>query len=201
MNCQDWMSEIVECSRSGIPGSTGLEAHVRECSECREYRDTEEGLSAAFEEMRAAVRGARSPDFRREQLMAQFERIHRPVSRPRFHWPIAAAAAVAAVAVGLSVSSSGPTPSSPAKWQQNVSSVAETLETADDSDFVAVPYSAPLAPGETVKVMRTQLYAAALYRMGVSVPATGEAYSADVVTGEDGLPRAVRVLGEGQIEN
>jgi hypothetical protein len=65
--------------------------------------------------------------------------------------------------------------------------------------FITVPYSPPLAPGEMVRVVHTDLYPESLASMGVEVdPAwTGE-LPADVAVGEDGLPRAVRITGNGQ---
>ncbi len=74
----------------------------------------------------------------------------------------------------------------------------ETLE-PDNGEFVAVPYAPPLAAGELVSVVRTELQAPALARMGFDMDAAGlaryaGAVPADVVMGDDGLPRAVRVI-------
>jgi hypothetical protein len=67
----------------------------------------------------------------------------------------------------------------------------------DESDFVDVPYALPLAPGEFVRVIRTQLDPVALAGMGVDIEAAdGAEIPADVLLGEDGLPRGVRVLPE-----
>lgn len=66
---------------------------------------------------------------------------------------------------------------------------------ADSSGFVAVPYAPPLATGEFVSVVRTELQPTALARMGIYVDAGYAAdIPADVVVGEDGLPRAVRLV-------
>ena len=45
----------------------------------------------------------------------------------------------------------------------------EQLTGSADGEFVAVPYAPPLAPGESVDVVRTQLDTQALDRMGVNV--------------------------------
>ena len=61
-------------------------------------------------------------------------------------------------------------------------------------EFIAVPYAAPLATGEIVRVVRTDLYPEALASMGIDVnPAWSGDMAADVVVGEDGFPRAVRL--------
>ena len=67
----------------------------------------------------------------------------------------------------------------------------------DSSEFIAVAYAPPLAAGEFVSVLRTELQPAALARMGIDVDTSyTNAIPADVVVGEDGFPRAVRVVSE-----
>jgi hypothetical protein len=61
-------------------------------------------------------------------------------------------------------------------------------------EFVAVPYAAPLAPGEYLEVIRTELTPAALARMGFVIQAaSAREMTMDLMVGEDGFPRAVRV--------
>ncbi len=128
-----------------------------------------------MESLRAIASGQRPPERERQRLVAEFARLHR---RPAFAWSgWAAAAAIVALAAGLALRA--PRPSA----------------AADDMDgFVAVPYAAPVAPGEFLRVIRTELYVSALDRMGITVPAASTQVSAEVVLGQDGLPRAVRVI-------
>jgi hypothetical protein len=82
-------------------------------------------------------------------------------------------------------------------------SVAEAAlpadEQIDDNGFVAVPYAPPLATGEFVRVVRTELQPIALAHMGIYVDAADSSeIPADVMLGEDGFPRAVRVVEEMQ---
>jgi hypothetical protein len=66
-------------------------------------------------------------------------------------------------------------------------------------DFIAVPYTPPLAPGEIVRMVHAEFYPEALASMGVEVdPSWAGELPADVVVGEDGLPRAVRITDNGQ---
>jgi hypothetical protein len=63
-----------------------------------------------------------------------------------------------------------------------------------DNEFVPVPYAPPLAPGEYVEVVQRELSPAALARMGFVIQgaAVNEVVT-DLIVGEDGMPRAVRV--------
>ena len=68
---------------------------------------------------------------------------------------------------------------------------------ADADGFIPVPYAAPLATGEFVKIVHTELDPAALASLGVSVdPSWTTQLPADLMEGEDGMPRAVRVSSE-----
>ena len=71
-------------------------------------------------------------------------------------------------------------------------------EVADAGDgFIAVPFVPPLAEGELVRVVHTELHPATLAGLGVNVdPAWVTAMPADLLLGEDGFPRAVRVSNE-----
>lgn len=153
-------------------------------------------FSAPMHRLRAAAATRRTPVALREQLMKEFDALH---AKRRFRPPwavMAAAAAVMIVALALSLRTipvSGGAPnaarSSQTEW--------DLVTGSADGDFVPVPYAAPLAPGESVDVIRTQLDTQALDRMGVNVVVASAASAkvdADVVLGQDGLPRAVRVL-------
>jgi len=136
--------------------------------------------------------GRRSPARVRESVEREFERHRRSVRTRRTAFAFAAAAAVVmAFALGL-------------VWWRGVSPVsapesAQAINSDFDADagFVPVPGALPLAEGEFVRVERTELDAAALARMGLPLgDSDGDTVVADVVLGEDGLPRAVRVEGD-----
>lgn len=72
---------------------------------------------------------------------------------------------------------------------------AELSQIVDENDFVEVPYAPPLATGELVHVVRTELRPAALARMGIDIDtAVADEIPADVLLGEDGFPRGVRLV-------
>lgn len=76
--------------------------------------------------------------------------------------------------------------------------LADLNKGAEDDGFLPVPYAPPLATGEFVRVVRTELRPIALARMGIDVESYPDEIAADVLLGEDGLPRAVRLLEEKQ---
>jgi hypothetical protein len=71
---------------------------------------------------------------------------------------------------------------------------SEDASALSSDDFVAIPYTPPLAQGELVRVVHTDLQPEALASMGIDVdPVWANDIPADVVVGEDGIPRAVRI--------
>ena len=95
-------------------------------------------------------------------------------------WPVSRPAAVAAVA-------------SPA------SAPAVVVAAEPAQAFLAIPYTVPLAPGERATVVRMVLSASAMAAIGFPLPAIdpGNEAQADVLVGEDGRARAVRIVANG----
>jgi hypothetical protein len=62
--------------------------------------------------------------------------------------------------------------------------------------FVALPYSQSGVPLESVVVIRVQMRPAELSSMGVAVPAAASTayFTADLLVGQDGVARAVRLV-------
>jgi hypothetical protein len=83
-------------------------------------------------------------------------------------------------------------------YQASLSNLSSDASALSSDDFIAVPYTPPLAPGEMVRVVHADLDPDALASMGVEVdPSWAGQLPADVVVGEDGLPRAVRIADNG----
>ena len=95
---------------------------------------------------------------------------------------IYAAAAVVLLALGLSFHKRHPA-SPPADFVYNA------------QGFVALPYSQSGVPLESMAVIRVQITPSALSSMGVAVPAAASTarVKADVLVGQDGVARAVRL--------
>ncbi len=146
--------------------------------------DDERTLREPMRSLRAALGRQRSPEWRKQQLMAEFDRLHRPARR--LSWALAAAAAILVALAAAWI------------WR---GAERPRLETASDpllqweqeNGFTPVPYSMPAA-GEWVYVVRAELNGADLARMGVSLPfGSTNDVNAEILIGQDGLPRAVRI--------
>ena len=70
------------------------------------------------------------------------------------------------------------------------------LEEASFEDFVALPASEGLPPTSAISLVRMRIEQSALQQYGLEVPAETEPKTllAEFVVGEDGLPRAIRIL-------
>jgi len=203
MTCSERIVELVECARHRTQPDRELRAHLSICGHCSERWDREQQLTAQFRAIRLRA-ALRSPDSRRESLMRDFARIHRRPAAQRWVWTLAAAAALLlAVFIGHEAGKRTRKAVSPAAVRSHDESVLyeASLDASalSSDDFIAVPYTPPLAPGEMVRVVHADLYPEALASMGVEVdPSWAGNLPADVVVGEDGLPRAVRIAENSQ---
>lgn len=205
MNCRAWASELVECARAGVAPRRELQQHLRECPACAARAASERNLEAYLHAMREAAAAPQPAQAERERIMQQFALLHRRTRHPVLRWALAAAAAlVLIVAVGAVWNGGwGALPwARPAGASTGIGAGAEMAEAEAPEageGFVAVPYAPPLAQGEFVRIVRAELGPVELARMGVLVD-VGDASEipADVVIGEDGFPRAVRVLDDSQ---
>ena len=228
MTCREWMAELMECARgagrngsaqskrsdgSGAQPDPDLRAHLSVCAHCRERWDAELQLTSQFQTIRnrtaaLSVAALSSRESRRESLMRDFSRIHRRTTVPSWTWALSAAAALLlAVFLGHMWSEAENKRTREVRKEQAVlyqasaalSNLSNDVSALSSDDFIAVPYTPPLAPGEMIRVVHADLYPEALASMGVEVdPSWAERLPADVVVGEDGLPRAVRIAENGQ---
>jgi hypothetical protein len=190
VSCKEYTSEIVDAARSGAPLSPALSHHLALCPRCAERREAEMELSRGMRQARTAVARLRSGEGARASLLAEFdERQRRLRLRRRFVWATAALAALFAAGVWKGGN----------RAEKSIGPAVETAQVmAEDlmaeNEFLPVPYAPPLAPGEYVEVVQAELTPAALARMGFSIQTTsaGEV-TTDLMVGEDGVPRAVRV--------
>ncbi len=196
--CRIIGAELADYAREGRALPAALRSHVLVCAECSGRWEAEVALSAGLAEFGKAVRSAQ-PSFgqraaMRSALLEKFDaQTPRRTARP--WWGVAAAAAVLLAVGGGMV----------AMYRAQHAPVAVTLSEdsfdaqteAQEAGFIAVPYVPPLAPGELVHVVHTQLQPAELASLGVNVDPTLSAdMPADLLVGADGFPRAVRISEE-----
>jgi hypothetical protein len=202
MTCER-TADLVDFARAGAGLDRNLRAHLAVCADCRERWDAELQLTAQLGIISARTAVLRSPDQQRESLLQDFSRIHRRRAAPSWVWALAAAAALLlAVFLGNAAGKrTRPVVRSerPFVYEASLSNLSNDASALSSDDFIAVPYTPPLAPGEMVRVMHADLYPEQLASMGVEVdPSWAGELPADVVVGEDGLPRAVRITDNSQ---
>ncbi len=197
MNCMQARQEISQKVHDGQEPHAELSGHLKTCGKCRGVWEIRQELVRQFDAMRQSAATHRPSVKRRDDLMRNFsaqypltaQRQRRPVQH--WAWALAMAAAVLLmVAVGSRVTSLW-NPAQPVTMEE-VSSLAGSSD--GQEGFIAVPYAPALASGELMRVVRTELYPAALVSLGLDVdPAWSGKMQAELLVGEDGYPRAVRV--------
>lgn len=199
--CGKFRNELAECARRGVEPSGRLRAHLADCAPCDERLEAERALSAELGALRLSLDGQGSPDVWRRRLMAEFSRLEHSSTRSWLRWAWVPASAALLVAASLQIWLGMPARNAPvrASVQSEDLAGAASTETAEDNGFIPVPYALPLATGESVRIVRRQLNGAELVRMGIDLPGTYAAdladdFEADVVLGEDELPRAVQLV-------
>lgn len=192
--------KLMEYARHGLEPDTVLRLHLKCCSECRERYEGQKLLTRQLGVMRAIAADRRSSSSSRDVLMRRLA-VRQPAPSSsksnRWLWSFAAAAVLfislmlvhaprqASVRPGLTKAAGADAPAYLA------------MSDSQDEGFIAVPFVPPLATGELMRVVHTELYPAALASLGVNVdPALTSGVSADLLMGEDGFPRAVRVSAE-----
>jgi hypothetical protein len=203
MNCKERIAEIVEHARRGAEPDMELRAHLSSCDICGERWEAERQLTSQFRIMRIRASARRPLEARRESLMRDFNRKYWRAPSPAWAWALSAAA-VMLLAAFLGRSVRNPVPVNPvpavrthgARNSQPILYEASTDASAlsADDDFIALPYAPPLAAGELIRVVHADLDPDVLASMGIDVdPSWASELPADVVVGEDGLPRALRI--------
>lgn len=206
MECREAIPEMVERARERLEPGSALNGHFAICQACCERWETERELASHLRRIRLMASGRRSSAASRADLMRQFSARHWRLVHPAWGIGLAAAAGLLIALATLHAPSLAPTSrqSSPAEgaWLTSNSwsyEVATDAYYAQDGGYLAVPYMPPPDPGERLSVMHAELYPAALTTLGVSIDSAIMASNgngtihADVVVGEDGLPRAIRL--------
>ena len=201
VNCGEWSNELDECARRGARPSKRLSAHLSDCGRCGERWEAARTLNAELRKLRLARSGERSQDVWRRRLMAEFARLERSQSRSWFRWAWVPASVALLVVASVQVWLGMPgrnVPAQPSVENEDFAG-AGFVEIDEENGFIPVPYALPLATGESVRIVRRELNGAELVRMGIDLPGgyaddLADDFEADVVLGEDELPRAVQLV-------
>jgi len=212
MTCAERIAELVECARYEIEPKRGLQAHLSDCARCAERWEAERQLTDRFRSIRIAADSWPVRDEQRQVLLSRFALAHparqsRHRARGSWIWAFGAAAALlmAIYAGHLAGTRMRPPHSRTVRTHEVRPNQMFLYEASTDAsalssdDFIAVPYAPPLAQGEIVRVVHTDLYPEALASLGIGLdPLSAGDTPADVVVGEDGIPRAVRITEAAQ---
>jgi hypothetical protein len=144
-------------------------------------------LRAAIDRLKAESANADAPPQMERALLGEFDRVRRRATRRTRMIVAGAVAASLAVFCVLEFRPHG-TPSLP-------SAVSADLRESEQP-FVTIPYVAPLAPYERAEIVRMELPVAALIAAGLPMRTADPRAraEADVVVGQDGRARAVRLI-------
>jgi hypothetical protein len=159
----------------------------------------EQELATALRRLNEATVPPPVDPVREAALMAAFDAASAPPRRrgkrgrlammSRVSWTMAGLAAAAAVLIAVAL------PWGTAGRRAAVTPSPLRGVQADVSEFVVVPGAASLPPLESGTLMRVDLPVSVLPSLGVTPPATGHTtVKADLVVGQDGLTRAVRLV-------
>lgn len=131
---------------------------------------------------RLAIESPSAADAAAEQrVLAAFRARHKGSRRP-FYWTVAAAClALALIAV---------------RAHRTSANGARPKPESITSGFVPLPYAQSAVPLEEAVIVRVKLQPSAWSALNVplSAPSTGTVISADLLVGQDGVARAVRVV-------
>ena len=186
MNCP-WVPRIVECARTGQHPTAEIRPHLAECNQCAERWAREELLSSHLRSIRQASAVRQVPVEGRRLVLERFAASRSPrIAHSKIWLALAASLVIGFVSL------------TSRQHRQAPGGVVETETDWSAEGFVAVPFALPLASGEFVKVIHADLQPSDFARMGIDLDTVSASpISADVMVGEDDLPRAVRVSGEG----
>ena len=145
-------------------------------------------LTEAMERLAAEAARTGPPWEIEPVLLAEFDQVRR--RQKARSWMISAVAIAASLAVVL-ILEYRPYPRPPTPSAAVSEDVRESEQT-----FVPIPYVMPLAPYERAEVVRMELPVAALIAAGLQLRTAdpGARAEADVVVGQDGRARAVRLI-------
>ncbi|MGC1291730.1 MAG: hypothetical protein WA855_10645 [Candidatus Acidiferrales bacterium] len=228
MNCADFENVVHELAREvlGEPASVMARFHAETCEACAarlaEARMVAQGLRDAAED----AEGLEAPERLEGRLVAAFREHQRSLERERYRerrvrlrwaeWMGLAAAAVVLAGVGAWGFSHGHARATKTSSSAVVKSAvnaganganggaqqAAGVETAaaEEAGFVPVPYGEGLSADDSGLVVRVSMTRSALGSLGYPVDEMdgGDVIQADLLVGEDGWPRAVRLVQQGQ---
>ena len=203
------------------PAAVMAKFHAKTCERCAARLAQAQLLASAVDAVAQDSAGLGAPAHLEPALVSAFREHRRGLERKQhrqhrtrlrwLEWSALAAAAAVLLAVGAwnfsrpGINGTDTNPNvvvkSPATSNVNgAAQQAAPVETATaedpNSDFVPVPYGESLSADDSGLVVRVSMTRSALGSLGYPVDEVhaGDVVQADLLVGEDGLPRAVRLV-------
>lgn len=199
MNCQRLRHLLVDRARGlaeDARGGAELDRHLDACPSCREQLGREAALTRGLRALASSAGPGDGAVELEERLLAAFAR-HQRSSRGTA-WSAAPSRALAAAAAVVLLAAAGgiyvarqaataPSSRTPASSQAG---------RAPLDGFIPLPAAAGLPAFESGQIVRIHVPVASLPAYGVEIipDAPAAAVQADVLVGQDGLPRAIRLV-------
>jgi len=193
MTCRQLKSDAFDFAR-GVAldprREAALERHVRACAACASLVERQRAMSVA---LRRLSRHQAVPPMSPRQLNTLLTAFDRPRARSRR----------ATIAVGLSMAASvlivaslsvGVKHEGPVSSSKPVAATLVPPTNAADAAFVVLPGATALPRLESGQVIRVEIPEAELRAAGLWTPTPTGVVQADVLVGQDGLARAVRLV-------
>jgi hypothetical protein len=138
----------------------------------------------AMTRLAAELAAAETPAAIESAVLAEFDRVR--LRRRSRQW-IAGIGVVAAATVAIVVAQS---------WPERKLAAPPAIGSEMERPFMPIPYVLPPAPYERVEVVRMRVPVSALIAAGLPMQTAdpGAQAEADVLVGQDGRPRAVRLV-------
>ncbi|MDE3196674.1 MAG: hypothetical protein KGN84_10040 [Acidobacteriota bacterium] len=204
MSCPEYKAEIIEAARSG--DAARIRVHLGVCERCEALFEEQTALNEALHAIEEALPGGALET----KLLKEFDSTW-PVRRKSYRWLWAPAAIAAAALAALWLPPRRPDAVAkvphaaaapvPARVEQAAASPPRAKTPPrktppEPEPFIPIPYTAPIAPTERAQVMRVELPVAQLIAAGLPIATSdpGAEARADVLVGDDGRARAVRVI-------
>jgi hypothetical protein len=222
MNCSQFQDVVHDVARNAAldgPARRNALAHADSCASCDELLANAQSLTGALRSLAASKATAEAPQNVEQALLREFRKQHVPARQPLrwLRWSAVGVVSVAAAAIlsvtivkhaGLFHGTTGvPTEASNSANRlgaNNDDSALNEMTTVDPADldpnfaqnYVPLPIALDAPPAEDEAVVRVSVTPATLASYGLRINESSSSGSvlADFVVGEDGIPRAVRLV-------
>lgn len=224
MTCAEFDTIVHDVARLDAldkPSAVIAKFHAQTCQRCAARLAQAQVLASALETVAQDSADLGAPAHFEPALVSAFREHRRSIERKQhrqrrtrlrwLEWSALAAAAAVLLAMGAwnfsrpringtdtnpNVAVKSPVNSSASGASQQAGPVETATVEDPNSDFVPVPYGESLSADDSGLVVRVSLTRSALGSLGYPVDEVhaGDVVQADLLVGEDGLPRAVRLV-------